>query len=286
MRDILIAKLFGYLLGDGWLSLSKKKICNCGFSGDYEGLVEIKEDLKTVFVDKAGIMTIRQRQTSSPKYNIQGQTNELSTGKTAFELFNNLGHPIGRKVEQDFILSDWIINGSNEIKCAFLSGLMGAEGYRPSMQKNNITPKVLGLTLTKRDKNKELFIVLAKQLQQLFSDLDIDTSLKFTKTKTVDDNIKLNLIIKNSTDNIIKFLSLVGYSYCPRKTKLGNKLLLYLENKQKTIEDLFQTRKAILKETGTAKQLAIQYNVSINQIENWRRGRGVRIQNSFPKIVL
>jgi hypothetical protein len=60
----ITAKLFGYLLGDGWLASNGN---TCGFSGDKDGLLQLKEDLFEVFGNTVGKAIIRTRVTTSPK---------------------------------------------------------------------------------------------------------------------------------------------------------------------------------------------------------------------------
>ena len=103
------AMLFGYLLGDGWISTTpalnydkqRDKYYSttrkqCGFSGDFESLEKIKIDLIELYGD-IGKATIFTTDTSSPKYNINGVTNKFSCSTRIVDIFVGLGAPIGNK---------------------------------------------------------------------------------------------------------------------------------------------------------------------------------------------
>lgn len=137
MSDYIIAKLFGFMLGDGWISIPNSKYpntLNCGFSGDTESLKNARADIKSIFkeIGKAKITT---RQTCSKKYGIIGTSSYFIVSSYIAKHFCELGMPIGKKVEQEFLLPNWITDGDFEIKRGFISGLYCAEGLTPAMQK-------------------------------------------------------------------------------------------------------------------------------------------------------
>ena len=170
MTELLKAELFGFMLGDGWITTKH----NCGFSGDPESLQIAKNDLIDLYGD-IGKATIVTKNTVSEKYGIEGTTSSFVCNVKIAKEFESLGMPIGKRVEQDFDIPNWISNGSNEIKAAFLSGLYAAEGYTPCFQKNNKTLKTLGFNISKRQSVEH---TLHMQLGKILNDLGIKYTLK------------------------------------------------------------------------------------------------------------
>ena len=127
------AMLFGYIMGDGWLSINGKHK-NIGISGDVVDLETIKKDLIELYGD-IGKATIFTDETESSKYGIKGTTNKCAFNVKIAEIFKNLGVPIGKRVEQETHIPNWILYGSNDTKISFLSGYYAADGTRPNVQK-------------------------------------------------------------------------------------------------------------------------------------------------------
>lgn len=281
----LESMIFGFLLGDGWISKVKdKNHYQCGFSGDVKSLENLKSDLILLY-NNIGKAKINTRNTKSNKYNIEGITNSMVVNMSICHRYINLGMPIGKRVESEFLLPEWITKGTKAIKSNFLSGLYAAEGHTPSMQKNDKTPKVLGLTITKRTALKNNFDSFLMQISEILKDLEIEYSLSTVETITCDENIKAVFSFDNSTKNIIRISNLLDLRYCVDK---GHKLSVlndYLEEKQKTISILEEAYIESLDKSNTAKSIAIKYGITQSQIESWRlRKTGVRIPNSFPTI--
>lgn len=212
------AMLFGYHLGDGSLSQTKQGngfSYSCEFSGDYEGLTNIKMDIKNQFgID---LPAISQRETESTKYDIEGTTNELSLPITIAKHLLLLDTPIGKKVEVPFQLPDWLMKGEILLKEKFLSGLYCAEGDTLAMQVNDITAHAPAFLITKRKVLADNFEILLAQIGQLLNDVGIAYSLKKTFTVTCAENIKATFTIKNSNERMVMFCQMMDFSYSPRK---------------------------------------------------------------------
>ena len=58
----LKAELFGFMLGDGWITTKH----NCGFSGDSESLQIAKNDLINIFGNKEYILLLHISQIRMP----------------------------------------------------------------------------------------------------------------------------------------------------------------------------------------------------------------------------
>ena len=218
------AMLFGYHLGDGWLSQIKQGkgfTYGCGFGGDTEGLTNIKEDIKKQF--GLELPPITHRKTDSIKYGIKGTTNALHVPITIAKHLLLMGVPIGKKVEVPFCLPDWLIKGELLLKLKFLSGLYCAEGDTLSFQTNGVTVRAPALRITKRKVHSANFEILLEQIGQLLDDVGIGYSLKKTLTETCAENIQAEFVTANSNESIVRFCQMIDFRYSPRKGLAASK---------------------------------------------------------------
>lgn len=221
----IFAMLFGYILGDGWIDINHLG----GVSGDLEALEIIKKDMQDLFGD-IGKATILCRKTSSPKYKIKGTSNQFSFNRKTSRIFIEHGMPTGKCVETDYKLPDWIINGSIEIKKAFLSGFYAAEGTKiiPAICKGF---KTLNFSQSKRiELSNSLEYLMINQIGGILTDLDLKYSIERKEVFTCAKNLRIRLDISNSTKSLLKCIEILDMRYCPRKQILFNQAYDYLYN--------------------------------------------------------
>lgn len=278
------AMIFGFMYGDGWISHINRDKYNhycAGFSGNEESLQILKDDLISLYGD-IGKAIINTRETKSESYGISGMTSSISAGTVVAKDMVRLGMPIGKKVEQEYLLPDWICNGSLRLKSSFISGLYAAEGYTPSTQKNDKTFKPLGFNITKRSVYFENFQLFIKQISSILDDLKISHSISYVDTVTCDLNKKAIITFNNSTDNLINALCWLNMRYCTYKASEMNYMFNYLIAKVETIIYLQEAYDLAIKRTCSANEVAKQFGISRSTVENWRsRLSGIRIPNSF-----
>lgn len=272
------SELFGFMLGDGWISSTNY---NCGFSGDEKSLEIVKNDLIKIYND-IGKATINTRDTYSEKYNIKGTTSSFVCTVNIAKDFISLGMPVGKRIEQSFEIPKWIMNGSKKIKSAFFSGLYAAEGYTPKFQKNDKTLKTIGFNISKRVTVEHK---LHTQLSQLLNDLNIKFTLKIEKVKTCEWNNKYRFEFSNSNENIHLITKILKPRYCIEKYDLFIRIHKYYDKKIKELKKLQIAYDYCLKNRNiSAKQCAKKFNITQSQIENWRRRQtGVQLPKSFPR---
>ena len=138
MSENIKAMLFGFMLGDGWMSQLSKgnyKFLNAGFSGDIESLEIARFDLQNIY-NEIGKARIYTKNTFSPSYGITGTTSSFVVNQAVAKDFVNLGMPIGKRTEIEFLLPNWIVCGNKQIKKAFLSGLYAAPGFSSNIIHN------------------------------------------------------------------------------------------------------------------------------------------------------
>lgn len=281
----LKAKIFGMILGDGWLSVGVNKrnsmYYRCGCSGDPEGLKNLQRDLTKAFgIENGNIYTY---QTSSPKYGISGTTSSINIRTAVAKELIKLGMPIGKRTEVEFLLPEWIVNGNREVKEGFISGLFAAEGSIPKMQKNDKTLKTPTITLTKRKTFEKNFYAFIKQLSDVLSDLNIEHNIKFKITHTIAENIRADIVICNNQENLYRLFHVLDLDYCPKKNEKLQYLRAYYDYRQEMLEKIKQAKEeAITYRNIPARIIAEKYGLTQSHIEHFRYDNaGVQLPKSI-----
>src|SRR3989344_1545190 len=205
-------------------------------------LEEIRTDVKTVFKIDTKITKKREK---GETVIIMGKTRK-STKPTYDLKFNNhalclllykLGVPKGKKVEQKYLVPEWIINGSNEIKIGFLQGLFDSElsnfkVHNHLNHKDNINE--LRLELCKNEKYKDCLISYLNQIVILLFNLGIKSRIDYPSNYR-EGYISFKVVISNQLDNLYKLIQLPGFYYTTYKlrksSEVNNLILEKMENK-------------------------------------------------------
>lgn len=264
-RELILARLCGSILGDGWIYDSKKTV---GFSGDMAGLELIKSDLQSIFGDQYNYR-IHSRKTNSPRYGITGTTNSLAVGVQAYKLFKELGLPSGKKVEQPLYIPEFVLSGSDDTKREFLGGLFGAESCKTAFQKNGKTLKATRFVMYKNRELSNDHHRFMNDLMLLLSDLGIESNLYKQETGN-SKTIQQSLVIANNDDNMIRFLEQIKFRYEPEKELSNERILLYLKDKARRNQNYAKMRQdalALHAENHSIKQICKQFNVSWNEAQ-------------------
>lgn len=280
--------LYAFCLGDGWLSYSKQSrhdsyYYQIGFSGDELSLKDfVKPDLIKLY-GNIGKATIRTEQMVSEQYGIDGTTSQFIANTSVAKRFIELGLQSGKKVETEYKLPEWVMNGSSQIKADFLSGFYAAEGFTPSFQKNNKTLKPLGFRFYKRkyqQKNKDL---LVSQWSKLLNDLGIQFTYEETERRTCDDNYVCTFVFSNEHSQIIHQLSILNLKYCISKKEIAEQVLLYYKKKDEVINAMLEANKFALENPNiSGTDIGKMFGIDRNQVYRWRsRNSSVRLPSSF-----
>lgn len=235
-KDSILARAFGYILGDGWVDIN----IDSGAGGDYEGLTRLQNDLKKLNyrsnIGKERELDSTINSISSGIISVHGSVHSIKFEKRFSDLLIKLGHPIGRKTNQVYYIPDWIMNGDIDVKREFIAGYLGAEGSNPGFRGSGENKLKKSFFVPRFSFNKRIDLIdkglgLANQFKKLLKDLDIDVS----DISIVDGNIrkdgtiskKIVITIGNQVDNLRKYLD-VGYRYCHNKEKEGESIRLFL----------------------------------------------------------
>lgn len=270
--DCIIARIFGYMLGDGWIDTGLQG----GVGGDEKGLLKMKYDMKKLNYP-IGVCNERSLESNinSITYGnlkVIGRVNSMSLNVYLSKRLISLGLPIGRKTNQDYKIPDWIMNGDISLKREFLAGYLGAESMNPVFRgcdDNNLKRSffVARFSIYKRSDLVDSGINLARQFEKLFKELGV----RISNISIEEGNIRKDgfttknivLTIGNEADNLRRYLD-IGYRYCHEKEKEGEIIRLYLkyigecDKERKEMDDIIINR--FKKENISRRLLADKIN--------------------------
>jgi tRNA-splicing ligase RtcB len=231
-REIVLAKIFGYMLGDGALYRTGRRLLACAY-GTKEDLERMRSDLQEL-----GYSSKVYRRTR--KHSIPTRYRVVEFTATCYELhvhsreFSNLllerGMPVGRKTVSDHRVPDWVMNGPLPVKRAFIAGLFGAELTAPKA----VSKTCLFMPTITQNKNDEhiesgrLFLI---DVMRILEELGVKTQ-KITESSDFFNQkgktSRLRLHISSEEENAIRLYRTIGYEYCARKSMIAEVAVKYM----------------------------------------------------------
>lgn len=232
----IIARLFGYLIGDGSIYFSSEK----GFVNAYgqkEDLEQIKCDFEKIGF--SGRIYTRSRMHNIPtKYgNVRFTSSNCElhvSSRSLAKLFYALGYPKGIKTSVDFLVPEWIMKSPLWLKRLFLSGLFGAELSKPRTH----TKTGFDCPTLSMNKNSKLLNNARKycaQLVLLLDEFDIKAHNLLVRKDFKNrqgPTHRLKLQISSEEENLIRLYSLIGYIYNSKRQNLASAAILYIKEKK------------------------------------------------------
>jgi hypothetical protein len=237
-RSVIIARLAGFIYGDGWLSGE-----TVGFSGQEIDLQQVVEDC-VLLGDTRHEITIQECE--NKERGIKG-TGASFNSTYLYPIFKDIC-PQGRKVYQELKLPDYIKNGKPYIKTAFLSGLFSAEATGIRYQKNEITPSQIRLKMisSKEEWSKSWF----NEISVLLEEIGIEHSLKFknyTDPFLNEERWTGEVVVFGSHTNLSNFINKIGYCYNAKKTVSANKFILFNHYKKLWSQECWRKNRTVRK---------------------------------------
>ncbi|MBI2667443.1 RtcB family protein [Candidatus Woesearchaeota archaeon] len=238
-----IARVFGYILGDGYIYRTTEKRKNrkklrgrilTGACGEKLGLEDLRRDITNLGYKPSKIYE-RIRLIKGKNYYGNFETNSeefcIHINSKSFSSFlNKLGMPIGKR---DFIeVPKWVIESPKWVKRNFLAGFFGAELSKPDViKKISYTFRQCFLTIGVNKENRKEGLEFLKQIDLLLKDFDIKTTSIYEIPGT-DKTIGLRLVISGNDENLIKLFSKIGYEYNKERQFLSCVATDYLKKKR------------------------------------------------------
>ncbi len=284
-KECILARIFGYVLGDGSVSLVEDRDSYQGsVSGDYRGLSRMANDIRKIDYPTGKISEIESDSIiNTIKYGEKFVHSKVWVSKLNVYLTKklvDLGHPIGKKTDISFKIPDWIMDGSIDIKKEFLGGYFGAEGSNPDFRgnENNKLRRsfcVNRFSISKRSDLVENGIFLASQIKKLLSEFHIEIS----DIKIIDSNIRKDgsiskqilSTISNNKDNLLRFLEL-GFRYCYEKEREGDIIRLYFKYISECDEERKEMDRLVIEsfEKGNKSRKTVADKINKDRLFNFR----------------
>jgi len=203
-----LASLFGHILGDGCI---KSKEENAYYTNKSK---ELKNEFKQAIEELFGIQV-------KENFNEERQFYEVYSPKTIAKFLVLCGFPKGQKVEEIITIPNWIKNGSNEIKIAFVRALYDDEGTVINSKRNFI----VSFGMNKKKSLLESHRLFMEEIRKILISLEINPNEIFER-KQPGDCAQLGFHIYRRY-NLIKFSQIVGFTDRNKQEKLLNAIGSY-----------------------------------------------------------
>jgi len=235
----VMAKVLGYMFGDGTLTVCGKKPRAIAF-GEKADLERMQADLASIGVKSSVFERSRNHRivTQYGEREFSSTTAELHVYSKEFcSLLSRLGMPLGRKTDQDYAVPQWVMDKTapSWVKRLFLAGFFGAELSSPSVHsKTGFYAPILG-----QNKNKTHAASGRAFLIQLMQLLDETANVNVTKIARRDefrnkqgDTVRLRLEISADEENLLQLYRRVGFEYSSKKSVLAGIAAKYIIRKK------------------------------------------------------
>ncbi len=246
----LLARLVGFLTGDGWIGsyFSKKRnqeVWSARVIGTLSDLELVKRDINELGYECNYCNTKRYKSSiknsSGIRREIDGYSTQLYVSSQSLSiLLHVLGVPKGNKSRVITRLPPWIRSSPLWIKRLYLAGLFGAELTKPLQRKGEqytfIEPNFSQnkINLLERD-NMNFMLDVINLLQEFGIRVNKIYRQKGVINKYGEETQKLALRLSATAENLIKLWGSIGYEYCLERKILSLRALSYLKYKQQVL---------------------------------------------------
>lgn len=284
----ILARLFGHLCSDGWISVThRSEKFFPSLSGNFS--TELDAESFENDVKKLGLKTTKITYLVSE---FHGRTHHI--WRVAHEsalpsLLISLGILCGKKTEQERkLLPNWIIRGSDAVKREFISAFQGGDGNMirytklPNGKFNYSAPDV---SQHSNPLYQDSLIALMGQCVEILNYFGIEVPfLGLTKSDEETNRVQISYRISSNQDNLIKYFKTIGYRYDRHKIINSAKVIEYLIIKERKVKKYVELVKAIRehydsKKTSSeiAKLMNIDGKYATDIISRYKIGRKIGI---------
>ena len=239
----IISKIFGYILGDGCVSITNK-LCRASAYGKKEDLIKMKEDLKRIGINSS--LNYRERKCKVNNYygtnEFIGKCSELNIYSKFAIMLQELGMPVGIKSKQEYSVPEWIKKSPKYIKRLFLAGFFGAEMSSPKTHsKTGFYSPILGQNKANEAKQsmRNLLLEISEMLSEFGIKVNKISEVNYPKVSTI------RLIVSADEDNLLKLWRTIGFEYNEKRQKLANIASLYALKKKRLTEERIEVSRKI-----------------------------------------
>jgi hypothetical protein len=172
-------------------------------------------------------------------------------------IFILLGVPYGDKTKSSFIIPDWIMNGSEEIKRSFLRVLFNFDGSL-SLRKRGLSTLEMNFVTNKHKDHLQFGIVYLNQIWSLLSEFGINAG-KVHFRPHLGDKFTIMIFISNN-DSVFNFYKNIGFMNKDKNLRLEKAISLIRKYKRVKAADYLPILNDLKKEIGTDKETVEKIN--------------------------
>jgi len=264
----LIAKLVGFLMGDGLLYTTKenKTLINA-YSKYKEDLEEIKHDIQSLGY-KAYI------------YEKKGQFFLRCNSRELYSTLVNAGMPENRKTTQGYCVPEWILSAPLWIKRLFLAAFFGAEMSSP-----NASSKTCFYMPYVKQNKKDQYVQAGRNFFVDIITMLSEFGVQASKIYEMKDkkSMSIVLLLSQSDENLLNLWNKIGFEYNKKRSLLAQIAILFIHErnrerkKRETIIEKIIDYKKVGMSIGEVKQ-ALKTEINERFIERHyygcKTGRG------------
>ncbi|MFX1486157.1 MAG: RtcB family protein [Promethearchaeota archaeon] len=228
----ILAKTFGYILGDGTLTCSKGKYRVCAY-GEKCDLETMQSDIKRLgyhskIVERSRASRIK---TQYGEKEFESNSTELHIYSQEFaRILIRAGMPVGKKANQDVLVPSWMMRSPKWIKRLFLAGFFGAELTSPETHsKTGFYAPILP-----QNKNMEYkqtgreFLIQIMQLLEEFGVRVTKIAEREEARNKEGEVVRLRLEISAKEENLLKLWRKIGFEYNRKRSELAEIAVQYI----------------------------------------------------------
>lgn len=227
-----ILKLLGIILSDGTVPQGSKYV---SIYGKLEDLKSIKNDLNWLGINSIIISRQRYHKINSHygEAAFQAVEHSIKISSLGFRvILHAMGIPSGNRSTQRYRIPPWIKSLTAWQKRLFVAAYFGGELTKP-ISNNGYNFTMPAFSVSKLETILDNAFEIVNDIKEILDSLDVKTS-----TPTLVDGYTYNgkkgttkavrLGIESNAENMLKFLSTVGYIYNKEKEVLASMVSLYL----------------------------------------------------------
>ena len=261
----VLAKLAGFVFGDGNLHFDKQGKGVVSFHGKAEDLEDIRADIASLGVTPSKVYRRQRTHTITTTYKTYtfDRTEEWFkvVGRSFAALLACLGVPVGVKAKQDYNLPVWLDSAPLWHKRLFLAAHFGAELSKPATVPNHDTVFASPvLSLSKRTATVASGERMLDRLAAWLGEFGVTVQKHGRRYEQLnpdgDRSVRLRLVIANDSQNLIRLWSRIGFEYNRERANLAAVAVQYLKEKEELIARRYSVAEqaVALAAAGTPRQ--------------------------------
>jgi len=232
-----IARIFGYVLGDGYVSDKG----DFRVYGNLQDMLKLKEDL--LAIGFKSFVKIRHRthkiKTLYGEYEFKSSVAELGLAAASLaKLFIALGMPSKNKTISNFEVPEWVREAPRFIKRLFLAGFFGAEMSSPSTHtKTGFYAPVISQNKNRQyvKSGRKFFTQIMAMLEE-FGVKSKKISVSKAYKNRFGDTYRIRLLLSSDEENLLRLWGRIGFEFNNEKQQLANIAVLYILQKKRLRE--------------------------------------------------